>query len=122
MSFADPLRHAYYECGELIQQCARCGWAQRGHVVELVVCPECCAVLGAPLALEHGGMRLVYIGKGFALENRVGEPSNRLFEADLASIVPFLCRHAPDYRRHRYPENVHVQRIDPVLDRHRGYR
>jgi hypothetical protein len=118
MSFADPMRHAYYECGVLIQQCHRCGWAQRGHIVELVVCPDCCAILEAPLALEFGGMRMVYTGKGFALENRVGDPSSRMYEADLASLVPFICKHAPDYRRFRPPTHVHKQRIEPVLGHH----
>jgi len=117
MSIADPLRYPFYELGVLIQQCSNCDWAQRGHVLELVVCPECGQFLGTPCALEFGGLRVVYTGKSFRLGDRRGEPVDRICEADVPSVIQFLCKHVPDFRQGRMPKNVCAERISPMLDR-----
>jgi hypothetical protein len=115
MSMPDPLRDPFYEFGHLMQQCDRCGWTVRGHVVELVACPDCSALLQPPLAIEFGGLRAIWTGKTFRVADREGKPIHQLYEADMAGLLPFLCRHAPDYRRGRPPTHVYTERYTPLL-------
>ena len=115
MAMPDPLRDPFYEFGQLLQQCEHCGWAQRGHICELIACPACAAPLTTPLALEFGGLRATWTGRSFRLADRFGNPVYQLCNADLVGLLPFLCRHAPDDRRGRTPVDVYVERIAPAL-------
>jgi hypothetical protein len=118
MSIPDPLRYPWYEFGVLVQECLHCDWAQRGHVLELVICPDCGRLLGPPLALEFGGLRIMYAGKGFHLRDPNGDRlTDRIGEADVPSVVQFLCKHGRDFRRRVMPRPANVQRIAPRLER-----
>jgi hypothetical protein len=97
MPILDPLRSPIYESGGLIQQCDHCRWAQRGHKVELIDCPQCGQRLGKQLALGFGGMGVVYLGKNFEIFQRIGGWVS-LEENDLPEIVQFLCKHGFDRR------------------------
>jgi hypothetical protein len=117
MSIPDPLRYPFYERGVLVQKCRHCDWTQRGHVLELVVCPECGQLLPSPLALEFGRLRVIYAGKGFHLLDPAGDRSVvRICEAHVTSVAQFLCKYGRDDRRGvwRWPA---VERIAPRLDR-----
>ena len=119
MGMPDPLRDPCHELGHLMQQCDRCGWAVRGHVVELVACPDCSTLLQPPLAIEFGGLRATWTGRSVRLADRRGQPVHQVCNADLVGLLPFLCRHAPDDRRGRPPDHVFAQRYSPLLTERR---
>lgn len=105
MPITDPLRTPIYESGGLIQQCDACGWAQRGHGCELPECPECATPLKAPLAIEFGGLTVLFRGKHFDFHDNNGR-FVAVQAADHAAVIQFLCKHATDYRSdtpHREP-------------------
>jgi hypothetical protein len=114
----DPLRDRFYEFGVLMQQCGRCGWTMRGHDVELDACPDCRERLHPPLAIEFGGLRAMWTGRSFRLTDGRDNPVYQLCEADLVALLPFLCRHAPDYRRGRPRDGLEVARFEPLLPSH----
>lgn len=97
MSIPDPLRSPIYESGGLIQACAKCPWAQRGHKAEISNCPDCGAPLSAPLAIAFGGLTVIYDGTNFQVHAKNGS-SVVLQRADMPEIAQFLCRHAQDLR------------------------
>jgi len=127
MTIPDPLRDRSYACGELVQYCSECDWAQRGHRCELFECPLCGAPLPAEMAIEFGGVALVRQLTGFDILAAGG--GRVAFEnADLPEIIQFLCRHSEDIRNASYSPPAHVRRIDKtreivdMLDVTRGRR
>ena len=115
MSITDPLRDRSYACGELLQYCRDCDWAQRGHRCELAECPQCGAPLPAEPALELGALAIVRTLTGFDLYAANGQRVS-LENADLPGIVQFLCRHSEDTRRLGDSPPARVRRIDKTRE------
>lgn len=97
MPIPDPLRDANYGSGGLVQSCAACQWAGRGHQRELEACPACGAPVSSCLAIVFGGLAVIRYGSDFELCDRSGG-SVRIDAADCPEIVQFICRHAQDMR------------------------
>ena len=100
MTIADPLRNPRYQQGQLLQECAACQRRFGGHNSELVNCPLCGATtFGRRLALEFGGLLLVYDGTRFRLHPSFDSSFALIDEADIADSLRFLCLHDKDYRQ-----------------------
>lgn len=100
MAISDPLQSRWYQYGWLVQQCDGCHWAQRGHKIELVDCPECGQPLGDQVAISFGGLFLSLRHRGFGLINSCGGRAI-IQENDVPETIQFLCRHGKDIRQGR---------------------
>lgn len=115
MPIPDPLRDRSYACGDLVQCCDECDWAQRGHRCELVECPQCGASLPQLLAIEFGGTALVRRVSGIDVIAANGARTH-LENADLPEIVQFLCRHTDDIRSSAYNPAPRISRIEKTRE------
>jgi hypothetical protein len=100
MAITDPLQSRWYQYGWLVQQCNACNWAQRGHTIELVDCPECGTPIGDQVAISFGGLFLSLRRRGFELLNSCGGKAI-IQESDVPETIQFLCRHGNDIRNGR---------------------
>lgn len=100
MAITDPLQSRWYQYGWLVQQCSACHWAQRGHTIELVDCPECGQPIGDQVAISFGGLFLSLRHRGFSLINSCGGKAI-IQENDVPETIQFLCRHGKDIRNGR---------------------
>lgn len=116
MPIPDPLRDYTYETGGLLQACDECDWAQRGHRRELDSCPMCGEPLRAPLAIEFGGLAIVYHGRDFVLYDNTGQ-CVLVQRADCPEVVQFFARHAQDLRSgHAGAPPQGMQRVEKTRD------
>lgn len=102
MSIPNPLQQRQYQTGQLVQECDDCDWAQIGHRFELTECPQCGSSLKRRLGLMFGGMLVSYNGRDFHLHDNGGRFVS-IEEADIADILMFMARHAPDLRNPQGP-------------------
>lgn len=115
MPIPDPLRDRSYACGDLLQFCDECDWAQRGHRCELSECPNCGEALPSMLAIEFGGTAVVRRVGGFEIIGNNGQRT-LLENADLPEILQFMCRHAEDIRSASYNPPARVVRVDKTRE------
>jgi hypothetical protein len=110
MTIADPLRNARYVIGRLLQQCEACGRRYAGHNAELIRCPDCAGNnFGRRIALEFGGLLLVYDGTRFRLHPNCDSPFATIDEADIGDSLRFLCLHGKDFR----PPDARIADVPP---------